>query len=249
MALKISELLDKVEGFENLTQKEQVKLMSFFFCVEHQVDSFLPSQIRSCFENESLRVPANVNNEVKKLTDEKPPTFVKKGSGYTFERNVRKSLESVYLGSTHKQIISTTLRDLIPKLKSKEQQSFLEEAISCFEIKSFRAAIIMTWLLTMDTIYEFVLAKKLSEFNTAIQTHGKYKKIIVSTKDNFSDIKESDFIELLRIAKIISNDTRKILDEKLDFRNTCAHPNTIVIKETKAISFIEDIIENVMVKF
>ncbi|WP_153797004.1 hypothetical protein [Foetidibacter luteolus] len=249
MVLKISELLDKVEGFENLTQKEQVKLMSFFFCVEHQVDSFLPSQIRSCFENESLRVPANVNNEVKKLTDEKPPTFVKKGSGYTFERNARKSLESVYLGSTHKQIISTTLRDLIPKLKSKEQQSFLEEAISCFEIKSFRAAIVMTWLLTMDTIYEFVLANKLSEFNNAIQAHGKYKKIVVSTKDNFSDIKESDFIELLRVAKIVSNDTRKILDEKLDFRNTCAHPNTVVIKETKAISFIEDIIENVVVKF
>lgn len=249
MALKISDLLDKVEGFENLTQKEQVKLMSFFFCVEHQVDSFLPSQIRSCFENESLRVPANVNNEVKKLTDEKPPTFVKKGSRYTFERNAKKSLESVYLGSTHKQIISTTLRELIPKLKSKEQQSFLEEAISCFEIKSFRASIVMAWLLTMDTIYEFVLTKKLSEFNNAIQEHGKYKKIVISIKDNFSDIKESDFIELLRIAKIVSNDTRKILEEKLAFRNTCAHPNTVVIKETKAISFVEDIIENVVEKF
>lgn len=249
MALKISDLLDKVDGFENLIQKEQVKLMSFFFCIEHQTDSFLPSQIKDCFENESLRAPANVNNEIKKLVDQKPPILVKKGSGYTFERNAKKNLESVYLGSTHKQIVSTTLRDLIPKLKSKEQQSFLEEAISCFEIKSFRAAIVMTWLLAIDTIYEFILATKLKEFNNAIQVHGKYKKITIINKDNFSDIKESDFVELLRVAKIISNDTRKILNEKLDFRNTCAHPNTVVIKETKAISFIEDIVENVVTKF
>ena len=96
----------------------------------------------------------------------------------------------------------------------------------------------MSWLLAIDTIYEFVLKNKLTEFNNAIQTHGKYKKIIITNKDNFSDIKESDFIELLRVAKIISNDTRKILDEKLAFRNTCAHPNTVIIKESKAISFI-----------
>src|SRR6266487_1333164 len=183
MSLRISELLDKVDTFESLTQKEQVKLMSFFFCVENQIDSFLPSQIRTCFENENLRIPANVNNEIKKLVEEKPPSLVKKGGGYTFERNVKKQLESVYLGSTHKQIVSTTLRDLIPKLKSKEQQSFLEEAISCFEIKSFRAAIVMTWLLAMDTIYEYVVANKITEFNSAIQVHGKYKKITIGTKE------------------------------------------------------------------
>jgi hypothetical protein len=249
MSIKISELLDKVDNFESLTQKEQVKLMSFFFCVENQTDSFLPSQVKDCFDKESLRLPANISNEVKKLLDEKPPTLVKKGGGYSFERNAKKKLESIYLGSTHKQVISTTLRDLIPKLKSKEQQSFLEEAISCFEIKSFRAAIVMTWLLAIDTIYEFVISKKLIVFNNAIQLHGKYKKVTIVSKDSFSDIKESDFIELLRVAKIISNDTRKILDEKLDFRNTCAHPNTIVIKETKAISFIEDIVENIVTKF
>lgn len=249
MSFKIPNLLDKVEKFEGLTQKEQVKLMSFFFCVESGTDTFLPAQIRDCFDRENLRLPANTTNEFIKLAKEKPPVFIKKGSGYSFERNAKKSLESTYLGTTHKQAISTTLRDLITKVVSKEQQTFLEEAISCFEIKSYRAAIVMSWLLTMDTLYEHVLKSKLSDFNNAIQVHGKYKKVTIKSKDNFSDIKESDFIELLRVAKVISNDTRKILDEKLDFRNTCAHPNTVVIKETKAISFIEDVVENVVLKF
>lgn len=107
----------------------------------------------------------------------------------------------------------------------------------------------MSWLLTIDTIYEFVIKTKLIEFNIAVQSHGKYKKIIFSSKDQFSDVKETDFIELLRVSGIITNDTRKILVEKLDFRNTCAHPNSVTIKETKAIAFIEDIIDNVVIKF
>lgn len=249
MNLKISELLDKVDNFEKLTQKEQVKLLSFFFCVENGTDSFLPSQIKDCFERENLRLPANTTNEFIKLSKEKPSVFIKKGGGYSFERNARKNLENIYLGTIHKQEISTTLRELITKITSKEQQTFLEEAISCFEIKSYRAAILMAWLLAIDTIYEYILKQKLSEFNNAIQTHGKYKKIVVSSKDNFTEMKESDFIEILRIAKIISGDTRKILDEKLNFRNTCAHPNSVIIKETKAIAFIEDIVENIVLKF
>jgi len=247
--MKISDLLDKVENFEKLTQKEQVKLMSYFFCLENSTDVFLPTQVKNCFDKENLKTPANTTNEFIKLAQQKPPIFIKKSGGYAFERNIKTQLDSLYLGSTHKQAISTTLRDLISKLKSQEQKSFLEEAISCFEIKSYRACIVMTWLLAIDTIYEFVLKNKLSDFNNAIQTHGKYKKITIVNKDNFSEIKESDFIELLRVAKIVSNDTRKILDEKLNFRNTCAHPNSIVIKESKAISFIEDLVENVVMKF
>lgn len=247
--MKVSALLDKVERFESLQQKEQVKLMGFFYCVEEETDTFLPTQIVNCFKKEQLKGPSNINRELTSLSNEKPPTLVKKGSAYCFERSARKILEGIYLGSTHKQCISNTLRELLLKVTSKEQRSFLEESISCFEIKSYRASIIMSWLLVMDIFYENILKTNLTEFNSAIQQHGKYKKIHVKTKDHFSDIKESDFIELLRVSAIISNDTRKILVEKLDFRNTCAHPNGVIIKESKAIAFIEDVVENLIVKF
>ena len=246
--MTVSELLDRAGDFSQLSQKEQVKLVSYFFCVEHKIDSFIPSQIRECFEAENLRLPSNIHNEFKKLTDAKPPIFIKKGNGYTFERNTKKELDLLFLNNPHKQIVSSSLRDLISKIKSKEQQIFLEEAISCFEIKSYRAAILMTWLLTVDTLYEHIVNSRLADFNNAVQAHGKYKKISFSKKEQFSDIKESDFIELLRVAKVITGDTRKILDEKLDFRNTCAHPNSVIIKESKAISFIEDLIENIILK-
>ena len=247
--MTITELLDKTEDFERLSQKEQVKLISFFFSIETQTDTFLPKQIADCFVRENLKLPANIGREFSRLTEDKPATFVRKGTAYGFERNQKKELETNFFGSAHTKNVSGVLRGLLPKVGSSEQKVFLEEAISCFEIKSYRAAIIMSWLLSIDTLYDHIVQNRLDDFNTAIQMHGKYKKLTIKKKDNFSDIKESDFIELLRVSKIISNDTRKILDEKLDFRNTCAHPNSIIIKESKAISFIDDLVENIVLKF
>ena len=54
----------------------------------------------------------------------------------------------------------------------------------------------------------------------------------------YPEYKESDFIEICRGSKVITNDVRKIIEDVLDLRNTCAHPNTIIIPESKAISII-----------
>jgi hypothetical protein len=247
--MKIADFLDKSDGFNKLTQKERVRLMSYFYIVIENTDEFTVKQITQCFTDNNLNLPANISREFTSLSESKPKVFIKRNKNFVFERSAKKVLDEIYLSNTHSQVISTTLRDLLHKVKSTEQKSFLEEAISCFEIKSYRASIVMSWLLAMDTIYEYIIKKKIVEFNSAIQLQGKYKKIIIATKDQFGEFKESDFIEILRVAKLISNDQRKILVEKLDFRNTCAHPNSIVIKESKAISFIEDIVENVIIKF
>ncbi|RYC52692.1 hypothetical protein [Flagellimonas olearia] len=247
--MTLEEFVDSIDGFDKLTQREQVRLMSFFYVIVSKVSTFRTADIKKCFEDNDLSIPANISHDLLQLTKTKPPALVKKGKLFAFHRTERKNLENEFVGSKHKVKVSKILRNLLSKIKSKEQQAFLEEAIKCFEVKAYRASILMTWLLTIDVIYEYVLAKKLIEFNSAVQVHGKYKKITFAKKDDFSEIKESDFIEILRTGKIISNDIRKILIEKLDFRNTCAHPNSIIIKETKAVSVIDDLIENVIFKF
>lgn len=247
--ITITSLIDQTENFSMLSQKEQVKLMGYFWSIENQSQKFNSKDIKIAFEKENLKLPSNISDCFLKLTKDKPQKILQNKDGFSFERNARKELDIIYQNNPHIKQTSSTLRGLISKLTGIEQQSFLEEAISCFEIKSYRASIVMTWLLAMDTIYEYVIANKLVEFNQAVQAHGKYKKITFSLKDQFTDIKETDFLELLRTGKIITNDVRKILEEKLDFRNTCAHPNSIIIKYSKAISFIEDLVENVISKF
>jgi hypothetical protein len=246
--MTLNNLLDRVENFDSLKQLEQVKLIAYFYSVVNNKEQFSSSEIKDCFHHENLKVPTNVPQCFINLAQGKSPTFLKKGVFYTFHRTAKKELDELYNINKHVKQTSNALRNLLSKLTSDEQKAFLEEAVSCFEISCYRASIVMTWLLTIDVIYERVISKYLSQFNAAIQSHGKYKKIVIGKKEDFSDIKESDFIELLRVGKIISGDIRKILTEKLDFRNTAAHPNTIIIKESKAISFIEDLVENVILK-
>ena len=71
----------------------------------------------------------------------------------------------------------------------------------------------------------------------------------VTQRDDFTDMKESKFIEICRAAKVISHDVRKILDTSLGVRNSCAHPSGIKVTDTKVVAFVEDLVENVVLKY
>ena len=96
-----------------------------------------------------------------------------------------------------------------------------------------------------------MLGHKLAAFNAALakNTDKRVKVTTVTQRDDFSDMSGSKFIEFCRSAKIISNDVRKILDQKLETRNSSAHPSGITISKTKAIDFVEDLVENVVLKY
>ena len=244
-----SELLDKVENFEIMSQQQKVKIVAFIFTVINNANSFGVNDIKASFLNEGLKEPSNIHRELINLTSCKPAIFLKRNDDYIFERHAKMKLEEAYFNEIRVKQVSSILRLILENVQSPQKRVFLEECINCYEIGAYRSSVVMSWLLAIATISEFVLKLKLNEFNAAIQSHGKYKKLSVTNKDDFTEIKESDFIELLRVAKIITNDTRKILDEKLSFRNTCAHPNSIIVKDSKAVAFIEDVIENIITKY
>lgn len=142
------------------------------------------------------------------------------------------------------------LRKIIAKLNEEVQKKFFAEAVSCISVDANRATVIMVWAATINHLYEYIIKHKLAEFNGALNRRAdKYARITIASKDDFLDIREHVFIETMRSAGIISNDVRKILDEKLGIRNSCAHPSTIEIRETKVVNFIEDLVENVILKY
>ena len=71
----------------------------------------------------------------------------------------------------------------------------------------------------------------------------------ITQRDDFTEMKESKFIEFCRSAHIISNDVRKILDQKLGTRNSCAHPSGVTVNKSKVIDFVEDLVDNVILKY
>jgi len=59
-------------------------------------------------------------------------------------------------------------------------------------------------------------------------------------------MKESDFVTMLKTAKIITQNQHKILKNKLDDRNSYAHPSSLQISPSKALDFIEDLTKNII---
>jgi hypothetical protein len=144
------------------------------------------------------------------------------------------------------------LEKVIGKLSDANQRKFMAESIACLGVDAKRATVIMTWTCIIAHLYDYILGNKslLSNFNAALQRRpDKFSKINVTIYDDFSDIPESVFIEVCRSTKIISNDVRGIIKEKLGIRNTCAHPSGVEIHKKKVINFIEDLVDNVLSKY
>ena len=138
------------------------------------------------------------------------------------------------------------MKDLAIKIPNPNQNAFFEETIKCFAVGAYRATIIMSWNLTVDHLFEYILANKLTEFNIVLagNTDRRIRITSASIKDDFNEIPENKFIEFCRSARIISNDVRKILDTNLGIRNSAAHPSNISFTENKTISIVEEHLKN-----
>ena len=138
---------------------------------------------------------------------------------------------------------------MIAKLGDDNQRKFMAEAVSCLAVDAPRATIVMSWAGTIDHLYDFILKYKLSEFNSALARRSdRHRNITITSKDDFCEIQEKVFIEVAKSAGVITGDVRKILDEKLGIRNTCAHPSTVEIHRSKVVNFIEELVDNVIGK-
>jgi hypothetical protein len=245
MRAVISEFIDKKPGFSDLDLIDQVKYMSYFFVKTTKDPIFNAKNIEECFDLADIIKPKNVSDMLAKIC--KKGLFVPKEKGFSFQRDEFNKLEQEFSQNKPQIKILKNLEMLLVKISDANQRKFLGEAISCYKIEAFRAAIIMTWCLTMDNMQNYVMNKKLREFNLSMQKqYPKLKQ--VARKEDFSEIEESKFIEICRIADIITKDVRKILDEKLGVRNSAAHPNSIVFSESKVTSYIEDLLDNVISK-
>lgn len=62
-------------------------------------------------------------------------------------------------------------------------------------------------------------------------------------------MKESIFLDILESISVIGNDVKKELKKCLDLRNSCGHPNSLVIGENRVAAHVEILILNVFSKF
>ena len=233
----------------NIPDKELVGLFAYFLTVEAAEESATARTIEDCYREcdltPSSRIAPHLSEGVR------ANKFIKVDRGYKLQRHFREELSN-QLGTNHTTVqTNAELRRLEGRMSAGSKKAFLKETLDCFEAGANRATIIMCWILAIDHLSEYVFGHHLNGFNSELSkvTDKRVRVTKVQVRDDFGDIPENKFIELLRSANIISNDVRKILEEKLGIRNSCAHPSGIAIKPSKVVEFVDDLIENVVLKY
>ncbi len=244
----------------NLSHRSLVIAFAYYLRQEKGKLEFTLTEIKGCFQESLLKSPKKLSTLINELIKGKKPALLKNSPGGNYSLAIY-GLQEVQDALAAKPSTAAGLSEFletaipylqrtIAKISDENRRKFLAEAMACLGVQAKRATIIMTWLVTLDHLYDFILFHKISEFNIALgRRKDKHANRVIIIKDDFSDIPENIFIEVLRSANIISNDVRKILDEKLGIRNSCAHPSAIEIHDSKVINFIEDLVDNVIVKY
>lgn len=246
-----SRFFNAIEEAASLKDGELIDLFAYYLTVESGNNAASTQSIEQCFRECDLTPPRITAVHLSRGLKSDPQKFIKVDGGYKLQHHFRETL-SRRLGAERIVVqTSVELRKLETKLAIGAKKAFLKETIDCFEAGANRATIVMCWILIMDHLFELILTKHLLSFNAELSkvTDKRVKVSTIVSRDDFGEIPEGKFIELLRASGVISNDVRKILDQKLGTRNSCAHPSGVAIKGSKVIDFVEDLVENVILKY
>jgi hypothetical protein len=143
---------------------------------------------------------------------------------------------------------ATGLRAQLSKIKNTDTRAFAEQAISCFEHKLYRAAVVLSWVGALALLYDEVVVSHLAAFNTEAKArNAKWKNAV--TVDDLALMGEHDFLQVLHAISVIGKNVKQELEPRLKLRNGCGHPNSLQIAEHVVASHIEILILNVFAKF
>jgi len=253
--MKKEQLENFISYFDNFLESDsrlQTDYLAYFISNEINKEIFTAKDIEICFQTLKIRSYRGIADYLSKESKKKKGKYIKEKKGYSLERGTSDYIKEQMKSEPTKIKVSKQLTELTTLVTEKSELSFLDEAVNCFTNGSFRASIIMVWILTIDHLQRYIFndPHKLTAFNLALSQNTLNKKrASVGKYDDFCDIKEEKLIEVMRSSKIITNDVRKILIEKLGTRNTAAHPSTVTISEHKTTEFIIDLIENIILKY
>jgi len=258
--MTLDEFLAQFTNFKDFSRKSKILLVIYYLRKYHGITEFTGADIRRAFREAMIRIPSDLSKLLSALSSGRNSPLLKAPTKHRYSL----SIDGVYeveavlaakpsTAQRQNEFLALAIPHLsktLVRVNDKNRRDFLTEAISCLKIEARRATIVMTWLTTVDHIQDYILAKKLNDFNQALtRRNDRYNRIAIVDKDDFGGIKESVFIEVCRSARIITNDVRKILDEKLGIRNSAAHPSTVTFHDTKVVNFIEDLVDNVILKY
>ena len=229
---------------------DKIRMFGWYMHGRQGRERFTAKDIRDCYAALSMEQPASVGDFLQKMANRKPPEILKDSRGYLLERRLLETLEGKYGKRSVTIQVDKLLLELPGKIPKLTEQVYLDEAIKCFRAGAFRATIVMSWNLFYDHFctYLFGDVERLQAFNAQLPKSFPKKVASIRSKDDFSELRESEVLQVARSAGLITNDLFKVIKEKLDRRNSAAHPSDIDIAPHTAEEFVIDLITNGVLK-
>jgi hypothetical protein len=243
----VNEFTESVSGFYSKTAVDQVLLLGWYLEAIEGKTFFKVSDMRTAFRQAGVD-PPNVSQYLDRLTKKRPPQLIKSGPGFRLAGTVRRAMDKKIGGNPSVVVVSKLLSDLPTKVPNITERDFLNEALSCYKVKAYRATIVMVWNLAYDHLLEWLLAEnaRLDRLNNGIQKRFPKKQVTIAARDDFDEMKESEVIQACRTARLLNKNVIEILEAKLKRRNTVAHPSTIIVTQAQADDTITDLVNNVV---
>jgi hypothetical protein len=237
----IVEFTRRIPAFDKKAFTVQIEAFAWHLHEVQGKQKFTAADIASCFERAHLAKPADVRSLLRNLCEKKPPRLLKDDSGYKLSASARQQSGKALDSRASSLALSSLLTALIPKITEAAQRTFLNETLTCFNHKAYRASIVMAWNLVYSHVCNRVFESHVPAFN--LQRVKTYPKLPELTKrTDFEDYKESQVIEICRGARILDATVCKTLTEKLGRRNTAAHPSSSVLTAVSAEEMIVDLV-------
>jgi hypothetical protein len=174
-------------------------------------------------------------------------------NGWTVTQACKKSLADRRLMNAAGVLTPVTeaLERYLMDVHDPENARFVEEAVQCVKNKSYRSAIVLTWVGAVYLLYQHVLKHRLAEFNQ--EGHRRFQKkgwSDVGDVDGLATtVTESVFLNMLEHIGVVTKAEQKELQNCLDRRNTAGHPNSASFEEVTVGAHIHELISKVYRKY
>lgn len=245
------DFLRPVAGYRSLADRALVLLAGLYLRQQGSAQFSAP-EIESLWVQAGVEIPeGGIQPRLAHLTrGSKPPllrigkgTFAMTAEGYEEIRDYLRTVGGL-------KGVADALARAAGQISPESEATFVAEMRLSIDAGAKRATVILMWLVTVDHLQRHVIHHKKADFNGALSKRTDLKGITIDAQSDFEEMKrERDFIDLLGSSGIVTPSVKKLLVEKLDFRNTCAHPNNITIGDAKVVSFVEDIVDNVLLRY
>jgi hypothetical protein len=247
--MELRSLAEQVSGFDECASREKIKIFAWWLHNHGGKEVFGSAEIRICFNQLHLAEPPALSTYLTRMT--KAKDLLNQKGQYKLARIIRADLDRKFGIHHSAATVNKILKELPEKIPDVSESKFLDEALKCYRAEAYRSCIIMTWNLAYSHLLGWILkdANRAAGFNSAISKRYPKKNLtfIRNYNDFLDELKEREVIEICSTGRLVNSNIIKILREKLDRRNTSAHPSTLVVVQSQADDTITDLVNNVVI--